>query len=92
MSLTMADMEDVDADSPPLGSSSVSGASPALSDSSDDAADLLQSDDEELPVEDFPADEQETADTTAHQHYEEGKDQQGIPWERLQVGGLAWVC
>jgi hypothetical protein len=54
-----------------------------LSDDDDDAA----SDDslEELPVEDFPADEQETADTTAHQHYEEGKDQQGIPWERLQV-------
>lgn len=80
-----ADIEEV-ADAP-LGSSSVtSGSSPLLSDSSVDDADVLGSDSEDdMPLEEFPPDDQETADTTARQHYEEGKDQQGIPWERLQV-------
>lgn len=41
---------------------------------------------DDVPVEDFRADEQEQADTTSQQLYGEGKDQQGIPWERLQVG------
>lgn len=43
---------------------------------------------DEQPVEEFALDEQEQADTTARQHAEEGKDLQGIPWERLQVCGV----
>jgi hypothetical protein len=83
----MADADVEEVAGAPSGSSSVtSGSSPALSDSSDDDADVLWSDSEgDMPLEEFPPDDQETADTTARQHYEEGKDQQGIPWERLQV-------
>lgn len=77
-----------------MGSSSVTGgSSPQLPDSSDD--DQLRSESEEddfVSIEDFPADEQENADTTARQHYEEGKDQQGIPWERLQVRTTLYPC
>jgi hypothetical protein len=85
----MGDVDDVE-DSPLGTSSTSSGRSiPVLSDDDDDDAVSIDSSVDDLPVEDFPADEQETADTTAHQHYEEGKDQQGIPWERLQVGSAA---
>lgn len=42
------------------------------------------SSDDEAPVEVFDYDEQETEDVTAKQH-QEGRDLQGIPWERLQV-------
>jgi hypothetical protein len=72
-----------------FGSSSItpSGSTPALSDSSDADDDLLGTDSEDdVPIEEFKADEQEQADTTSQQLYGEGKDQQGIPWERLQVG------
>lgn len=93
--ISMADADVDGIENTPIGSSSVtSGSSPEMSSSSDDDADLLGSDsDDDVPVEDFPADEQESADTTARQHYEEGKDQQGIPWERLQVSsGDSRVC
>jgi hypothetical protein len=83
-----ADIEDV---VETFGSSSItaSGSTPALSDSSDADDDLLGTDSEDdIPVEEFRADEQEQADTTSQQLYEAGKDQQGIPWERLQVGTL----
>lgn len=40
--------------------------------------------DDEAPVEEFVPDEQELEDVTAQQ-YQEGRDLQGIPWDRLQV-------
>lgn len=85
--MSMADVDvGAEAADAPMGSSSVTGGS-SLPDSSDDQLGS-ESEDDFGSVEDFPADEQETADTTARQHFEEGKDQQGIPWERLQVRTL----
>lgn len=59
-----------------------------LSNSSDAAGVAMHgsgSEDDDTPVESFPVDEHEAADTTAAQFYREGRDLQGIPWERLQV-------
>lgn len=72
----------------PVGSSEevTDDSTPSISDSSD--VEDLDSD-VELPLEEFPPDEVEKADTTAQQYYEEGRDLQGIPWERLQV--CVWV-
>lgn len=74
----------------PVGSSSMASddSTPVMSDSSEaEDGDLVgtDSDDEGTPLEEFAPDEQELADTTRRQHYEEGRDLQGIPWERLQV-------
>lgn len=49
---------------------------------------LFESDngsEDDMPVEEFALDEQEAADTTALQHFHNGRDIQGIPWERFRV-------
>eukprot|EP00775_Hariotina_reticulata_P005629 gene5629-5868_t len=43
------------------------------------------SSEDDMPVEEFDIDEQEAKDTTAIQHFHDGRDVQGIPWESLQV-------
>jgi len=86
-----ADVADAPAGTP-VGSSSMTSddSTPVTSDSSEaEDGDRVGTDsDDETPLEEFAPDEQELADTTRRQHYEEGRDLQGIPWERLQVWQL----